>query len=107
MWLVRLALRSPYTFAVAAVLIAILGGGAIVSMPTDIFPDIDIPVVNVVWSYSGIPPEEMGSRIATICERALTTTFNDIEHIDSQSYPGLTIIRIYFQPVAKIEMAVA
>jgi CzcA family heavy metal efflux pump len=107
MWLVRLALRRPYTFAVAAVLIAILGGGAIVSMPTDIFPDIDIPVVNVIWSYSGIPPEEMATRIATICERALTTTVNDIEHIESQSYPGLTIIRIYFQPGAKIEMAVA
>jgi multidrug efflux pump subunit AcrB len=107
MWLVRLALRRPYTFAVAAVLIAILGGGAIVSMPTDIFPDIDIPVVNVIWSYSGIPPEEMANRVATICERALTTTVSDIEHIESQSYPGLTIIRVYFQPGAKIEMAVA
>ena len=74
MWLVHLALRRPYTFAVAAVLIAILGGGAIVSMPTDIFPDIDIPVVNVIRSYSGIPPEEMASRIGTVSERALTTT---------------------------------
>lgn len=107
MWLVRLALRRPYTFAVAAVLIAILGGGAIVSMPTDIFPDIDIPVVSVIWSYSGIPPEEMGTRIATICERALTTTVNDIEHIESQSYPGLTVIKVYLQPFAKVEMALA
>ncbi|MCE5307397.1 MAG: efflux RND transporter permease subunit [Acidobacteriales bacterium] len=107
MWLVRLALRRPYTFAVAAVLIAILGVYAIVSMPTDIFPNIDIPVVSAIWSYSGIPPEEMSGRIATICERALTTTVDDIEHIESQSYPGVTVIRVYLHPSAKVEMAVA
>ena len=107
MWLVRLALRRPYTFTVVALLIAILGGIAIWSMPTDIFPDIDIPVVSVIWSYSGIPPEEMANRIATVFERAMTTTVNDIEHIESQSYPGVTVIRAYFQPNAKVEMAIA
>ena len=86
MWLVRLALRRPYTFMVMALLIAILGGVAIASMPTDIFPDIDIPVVSVIWHYTGLPPEEMANRIATVYERALTTTVNDIEHIESQSY---------------------
>ncbi len=107
MWLVRLALKRPYTFVVAAVLIAILGGIAVVTMPTDIFPDIDIPVVSLIWSYGGTPPEEMASRIATISERAMTTTVNDIEHIESQSYPGLSVIRVYFQPNAKVEMAIA
>ncbi len=107
MWLVRIALRRPYTFTVVAVLIAILGGVAVLTMPTDIFPDIDIPVVSVIWSYSGIPPEEMANRIATVFERAMTTTVNDIEHIESQSYPGVTVIRAYFQPNAKVEMAIA
>jgi len=107
MWLVRLALRRPYTFTVLALLITILGGVAIVSMPTDIFPEIDIPVVSVIWNYSGIPPEEMANRIATVFERNMTTTVNDIEHIESQSYPGLTVIRAYFQPGAKVETAIA
>ena len=107
MWLVELALRRPYTFAVAAALIAILGVVAIVSMPTDIFPDIDIPIVSVIWSYSGVPPQEMADRIATIGERSLTSTVNDIEHMESQSYPGVTVLRVYFQPNAKVEMAVA
>src|SRR6266540_1223764 len=107
MWIVRLALRRPYTFVVAALLIAILGGAAIVSMPVDIFPYIDIPVVTVVWSYNGLSPEEMEKRVVTIFERAMTTTVNDIEHIESQSYNGVAIIHIYFQPAAKIEMGMA
>jgi multidrug efflux pump subunit AcrB len=107
MWLVRIALRRPYTFTVAALLIAILGVVAILTMPTDIFPDIDIPVVSVIWTYSGIPPEEMAGRIATVFERSMTTTVNDIEHIESQSYPGMTVIRAYFQPTAKVETAIA
>ena len=86
MWIVRLALRRPYTFVVMAVLIAILGGTAIVTMPVDIFPYIDIPVVSVVWSYAGLSPEEMEKRMVTIFERSMTTTVNDIEHIESQSY---------------------
>lgn len=107
MWIVRLALRRPYTFVVMSVLIAILGGIAVYTMPTDIFPDIDIPVVSMVWNYSGISPTDMEKRIVTICERALTTTVNDIEHIESQSYNGVAVIRVYFQPGAKVEMAVA
>jgi multidrug efflux pump subunit AcrB len=107
MWIVRLALERPYTFVVMAVLIAILGGTAIVTMPVDIFPYIDIPVVSVVWSYSGVAPEEMEKRIVTVYERVLTTTVNDIEHIESQSYSGVSVVRLYFQPNVKIDMAVA
>ncbi|MBV8818748.1 MAG: efflux RND transporter permease subunit, partial [Acidobacteriaceae bacterium] len=107
MWIVELALRRPYTFVVMAVLIAILGGVAIVSMPIDIFPYIDIPVVSVVWSYSGLSPEEMEKRVVTVFERSTTTTVNDIEHIESQSYNGAAIVRIYFHPGSRVEMAVA
>jgi multidrug efflux pump subunit AcrB len=88
-------------------LIAILGASAILSMPVDIFPYIDIPVVSVVWSYGGLSPEEMEKRVVTFFERSLTTTVNDIEHIESQSYSGVSVIRIYFQPNAKVEMALA
>ena len=98
MWIVRLALRRPYTFVVMAVLIAILGTSAIISMPVDIFPYIDIPVVSVVWNYNGLSPEEMEKRMVTIFERAMTTTVNDIEHIESQSYNGVSVTRVYFQP---------
>ncbi len=107
MWIVELALRRPYTFVVMALLIAILGGVAIVSMPVDIFPYIDIPVVSAVWTYSGVSPEEMEKRIVTIFERSLTTTVNDIEHIESQSYNGAAVIRIFFHPGSKVELAVA
>src|SRR5581483_2389276 len=107
MWIVRLALRRPYTFVVAAVLIAILGVSAIVSMPVDIFPYIDIPVVSVVWNYGGLSPEEMEKRMVTIFERSLTTTVNDIEHIESQSYSGVSVTRVFFQPDAKIELALS
>jgi len=107
MWIVRLALRRPYTFVVMAVLIAILGGTAIVTMPVDIFPYIDIPVVSIVWSYQGLSPEEMEKRMVTIFERSLTTTVNDIEHIESQSYSGVSVVRVFFQPNVKIDMALA
>jgi multidrug efflux pump subunit AcrB len=107
MWIVRLALRRPYTFVVMAVLIAILGGTAIVTMPVDIFPYIDIPVVSIVWSYQGLSPEEMEKRMVTIFERSMTTTVNDIEHIESQSYSGVSVVRVYFQPNVKIDMALA
>ena len=90
-----------------AVLIAVLGGLSIYTMPKDIFPYIDIPVVSVIWSYSGISPEEMNSRIVTIYERALTTTVNDIEHIESSSYTGISVTRIFFQPNVKIDLAIA
>jgi multidrug efflux pump subunit AcrB len=107
MWIVRLALRRPYTFVVMALLIAILGGTAIVTMPVDIFPYIDIPVVSIVWSYAGLAPDEMEKRMVTIFERAMTTTVNDIEHIESQSYAGVSVTRVYFQPNAKVELALS
>ncbi len=107
MWIVRLALRRPYTFVVMAVLIAILGGTAVVTMPVDIFPYIDIPVVSIVWSYQGLSPEEMEKRLVTIFERSMTTTVNDIEHIESQSYSGVSVVRVYFQPNVRIDMALA
>lgn len=107
MWIVRLALRRPYTFVVMAVLMAVLGGLAITAMPKDIFPYINIPVLSVVWTYSGLSPEEMADRVVTICERGMTTTVNDIEHMESTSYNGVSVIRIFFQPSAKIELATA
>jgi CzcA family heavy metal efflux pump len=107
MWIVRLALRRPYTFVVMAVLILVLGIVSIETMSTDIFPTIDIPVVTVVWSYAGTSPDEMEKRFTTISERAMTTTVNDIEHIESQSVSGISVIKIFFQPGVKIEAAVA
>jgi multidrug efflux pump subunit AcrB len=107
MWIVRLALRRPYTFVVMAVLILVLGIVSIETMSTDIFPVIDIPVVTVVWTYSGTSPDEMEKRFTTISERAMTTTVNDIEHIESQSVSGISIIKVFFQPGTKIEAAVA
>jgi multidrug efflux pump subunit AcrB len=107
MWIVRLAIRQPYTFVVVALLIAILGVTAIVTMPVDIFPYIDIPVVSIVWSYGGLSPEEMEKRIVTTFERSMTTTVNDIEHIESQSYSGVSVTRVYFQPNANVAVALA
>jgi multidrug efflux pump subunit AcrB len=107
MWIVRLALRRPYTFVVFALLILILGVFSILSMPTDIFPNIDIPVVTVVWGYGGLSAEEMANRIVTPSERGLTTTVNDIEHIESQSLNGIAVIKIFFQPHVNIGSAVA
>src|SRR5882724_1399880 len=102
MWIVQLALRRMYTFVVVALLIAVLGAVSIYRMSTDIFPNIDIPIVSVVWQYSGMPADEIESRIILLNERVLTTSVNDIEHIESQSLDGVGVIRIYFQPGAKI-----
>jgi len=107
MWIVRLALRRPYTFVVMSVLILVMGIVSIKTMSTDIFPTIDIPVVTIVWSYSGTSPDEMEKRFTTISERAMTTSVNDIEHIESQSVSGVSVIKVFFQPGAKIEAAVA
>ena len=107
MWIVRLALRRPYTFVVMAIAIALLGGYAIIKMPTDIFPDVDIPVISVVWQYQGMTPSEMEGRIIRTYEGILSTTVNDIEHIESQSIYGEGIVRIYFQPGVKIAEAEA
>ncbi|MFI5314151.1 MAG: efflux RND transporter permease subunit [Myxococcota bacterium] len=107
MWIVRLALRRPYTFVVMAMLIGVLGVVSIASMPTDIFPNIDIPVVSSVWFYGGLAPDEMQNRITTIVERATTTTVNDIQHIESLSLRGVSVIKVFFQPGAKVEAGVA
>jgi len=106
-WIVRLALRRPYTFTVVAILVVLLGIVTIARMATDIFPTINIPVVSVIWSYSGVAPEEMEKRFVTVCERAMTTTVNDIEHIESQSYNGVAVIKVFFHEGAKVEGGVA
>lgn len=107
MWIVRLALRRPYTFVVLALLIAVLGALSIATMSIDIFPAINIPVVTVIWSYSGLSPTEMQGRIVTVTERAFTTTVNGIEHIESVSLRGVAITRLYFHPHVPIEAAIA
>src|ERR1039457_4193135 len=107
MWIVQLALRRPYTFVIMAMLIVIMGGLAIVRMPTDIFPEIDIPVVSVIWQYSGVSPEEMAEVVTVRSERAFTTSVNDIEHMESQSLPGLAVIKVFFHPKARTDAAVA
>ncbi len=107
MWIVRLALRRPYTFVVFALLILILGVFSILTMPTDIFPNIDIPVVTVIWGYTGLSAQEMASRIVTPSERVMTSTVNDIEHIESQSLNSTGVIKIFFQPHVNIANAVA
>ena len=103
--LVRIALRRPYTFVVLALLILIIGPLAALRTPTDIFPDIRIPVISVVWQYTGLPPDQMAGRITTPFQRALTTTVNDIEHIEANSYNGFGIIKIFFQPNVDIRTA--
>src|SRR3954452_24701237 len=107
MWIVRLALNRPYTFVVMAILMAILGGSAITTMPVDIFPYIVIPIVSVLWVYTGLSPAEMEKRVVTNFERSLTSNVNDIEHIESQAYNGYGVVRIYFHSNVKIDMAVA
>ena len=107
MWIVRLALRRPYTFVVASLLILILGPIVIYRTPTDVFPTINIPVVSIVWNYSGLAPQDISDRIVTLTERTLTTTVDDIEHIESQSLNGVAVVKVFFQPTAKIEKAIA
>jgi multidrug efflux pump subunit AcrB len=107
MWLVRIALRRPYTFVVMSLMILIIGILSVVRMPTDIFPNVDIPVISVVWNYGGLNPEEMEKRVVSNFERFLTTTVNDIEHVESQTLTGVSVIKIFFQPGAKIGEATA
>jgi multidrug efflux pump subunit AcrB len=105
--IVKIALQRPYTFVVMALLILLFGIGAALRTPIDIFPSINIPVVAVVFSYMGLPPDDMSGRIVTFYERALTTSVNDIEHIDSQSLANFGIIKIFFQPTVNINAALA
>src|SRR2546427_4444921 len=107
MWIVRLALRRPYTMAVLAILIFILGALAIVRTPTDIFPNIDIPVVSIIWSFNGLVPEDMSDRIVSITERALTTTVDNIEHIESQALNCIAVVKVFLQPTANIQQGIA
>jgi len=103
--IVRTALRRPYTFVVLALLLMIVGPLAALRMPTDIFPEIRIPVIAVAWQYTGLPPEQMVGRIATGFQRGLTTTVNDIEHIEANSYPGISIVKVFFQPGVSVAVA--
>lgn len=103
--IVRLALSRPYTFVVMSILILLFGGLSIVRTPTDIFPNIGIPVISVIWSYAGLPAGDMSGRIVTVFERSLTATVNDVEHIESQSVPGYGIVKIYFQPGVNVPAA--
>src|SRR5947207_13638126 len=107
MWIVRLTLRRPYPFVVLALFIAVLVIVSVASMPIDIFPAINIPVVNVIWNYSGLSPTEMQDRIVTVSERAFTTTVSGIEHLESVSLRGVAVTRLYFQPNVPIEAAIA
>jgi multidrug efflux pump subunit AcrB len=109
MWIVKLALDRPYTFLVLALLILLLSPVAIfiLQMPVDIFPNINIPVVSIIWNYTGFSPKDMDSHIVSPSERVLTTTVNDIEHIESQSLNGVAVVKVYFHPAVKIDMAVA
>lgn len=103
--IVRVALQRPYTFVVLALLLLIVGPLAALRTPTDIFPEIRIPVISVVWQYTGLPPDSMAGRIVTPFQRALTTTVNDIEHIEANSYTGFGVVKIFFQPTVDINMA--
>jgi len=107
MWIVRIALEKPYTFVVLALLLLILGPLTILNTPKDIFPNIGIPVVSVVWGYTGLPPDEMANRITSVFERAVTTTVNDIEHIESQSLNGVSVVKLFFQPGVNIDIALS
>src|SRR5437867_6212123 len=107
MWIVRLALRRPYTFVVLPLVIILLTPVVLLRTPTDIFPDINIPVISLVWTYNGLQPQEMEQRITSNVERGVTTLVNDVEHIESQSLNGIAIIKVFFQPGANIQTALA
>jgi multidrug efflux pump subunit AcrB len=107
MSMVSLALRRPYTFIVMAIMIVVASPFALLSMATDIFPEINIPVVSIIWNYNGLSAQEMGQRITSQAERSLTTTVSDIEHIESQSLAGISVIKVFFQPNANIQTAIA
>ena len=107
MWIVKLALRRPYTFIVLALLLFILGPLAIMRTPTDIFPDINIPVVSIVWTYNGFSAEDMAHRITSNYERALTSDVDDIKHMESQSLNGVSVVKVFFHPGADINRAIA
>ncbi|MGH8260557.1 MAG: efflux RND transporter permease subunit, partial [Steroidobacteraceae bacterium] len=113
MWIIRVALRRPYTFIVLALLLPIVGALVIFGTPlrpgmaTDIFPEIRIPIIAVTFQYTGMPPDEMAGRITGQIERYVTTLVNDVQHVESQSYPGMAVIKLFFQPGADMNLAMA
>ena len=107
MWIVQIALRRPYTFVVLAILIVVMGALAIVRTPTDIFPNINIPVVSIIWTYSGMVPKDIADRIVSVTERNLTTVVDNIEHIESQSLNGIAVVRVFIQPNASLDRAIS
>src|SRR5437667_3363361 len=107
MWIVRVALQRPYTFLVLALLILGIGPLTIARTPTDIFPSIDIPVVTAIWNYGGLSAQEMTDRIISNCERSLSTAVNDIEHVESQALRSISVVKVFLQPSAKVDLAVA
>src|ERR1700741_4957741 len=107
MWIVRVALSRPYTFIVLALLILLISPIVILRTPTDIFPSINIPVISVIWTYTGLNPEELEGRITSVYERVLTTTVNDIEHIESTTLNGTAVVKIFLQPSANVTTGIA
>ena len=107
MWIVKLALRRPYTFVVMALLILVLGGLSIINMSTDIFPTINIPVVTVLWQYGGLTPDDMATRITTYSEYVTSSTVDNIRSIESQTLSGISVIKVFLQPGANVDGAIA
>src|SRR6202020_755875 len=106
MWIVRMALRRPYTFVVMAILILAMGALSILRTPTDIFPNINIPVVSVIWNFNGLVPKQMADRIVSVTERNMTTVVDNIEHVESQSLYGIAVVKVFLQPNASIDRAI-
>src|SRR6516164_1479193 len=107
MWIVNLALKRPYTFIVMAIMIVLATPFVLMSMATDVLPNINIPVISIIWSYTGFSAQDMAQRITSVNERSLTTTVSNIEHIESQSLPGIAIIKLFLQPGASLQTAIA
>ncbi|WP_454874009.1 efflux RND transporter permease subunit [Paraburkholderia xenovorans] len=107
MWIVNVALKRPYTFIVMAILILLATPFVLLTTPVDVLPEINIPVVSIIWTYTGLSAQDMANRITSVNERSLTTTVNDIEHIESQSLAGITILKVFLQPTANIQSAIA
>ena len=107
MWIVRLALQRPYTFVVMALLILILSPIVIIRTPVDIFPEINIPVISIIWQFTGMSAQDMADRIVSNTERGLTTTVNDIEHVETQAMDGRAITKVFFHPTANLQIALS
>jgi multidrug efflux pump subunit AcrB len=105
MWIVRLALNRPYTFIVLSLLVLLLSPAVILRTPTDIFPNINIPVISVTWIYTGLNPEDIEARLTTPYEKILTTLVDNIQHIEPTSYNGVSLVKIYLQPGSSLDLA--